>query len=79
MADRAVTVDGTRWSVSVLAERAPHGRCWRLVVGFRSPEPSSRSVWATYPSEFTSRSALFAQADRLSDDAIAGLLLQQLV
>ena len=79
MADRAVTVDGTRWSVSVLAERAPNGSCWRLVVGFRSPEPASRSVWATYPAEFTSRSALFAQADRLSEDAIAGLLQQQLV
>jgi len=79
MADRAVTVDGTRWSVSVLAERAPHGNSWRLVVGFRSPDPSKRSVWATWPSEFTSRSALFAQADRLSNDAIAGLLQQQLV
>jgi len=78
MADRAVTIDGTRWRVSLLAERIPHGSAWRLVVGFRSPDPDRRSVWATYPAEFSSRSALFAQADRLSDDAVANLLHQQL-
>lgn len=79
MPDRAVTIDGIRWSVSLLAEQIPHGRAWRLVLGFRSPEPSRRSVWATYPREFTSRSALYAQADRLTDEAVADLLQQQLV
>jgi hypothetical protein len=79
MPDRAVTIDGTRWSVSLLAERIPHGKAWRLVLGFRCPDPARRSVWATYPAEFSSRSALFAQADRLSDEAVASLLQQQLV
>lgn len=78
MSERAVTIDGTRWSVSVLAERIPQSSAWRLVMGFRSPESGRRSVYATYPTEFTSRSALFAQADRLSDEAVASLLQQQL-
>jgi hypothetical protein len=79
MPERAVTIDGIRWSVSLLAERIPHGSAWRLVLGFRSPDPARRSVWATYPKEFTSRSALFAQADRLSEEAMTNLLQQQLV
>jgi hypothetical protein len=79
MSDRAVTIDGIRWSVSLLAERVPHGSAWRLVLGFRSPDPAKRSVWATYPTEFSSRSALFAQADRLTDETVTDLLQQRLV
>ncbi|MEO8032412.1 MAG: hypothetical protein ABI765_16310 [Gemmatimonadota bacterium] len=78
MADRAVTVNGIRYSVAVMAERIPHGSAWRLVLGFRSSEPSRRSVWATYPAEFTSRATLYAQADRLSDEAMASLFPKQL-
>ena len=78
MADRAVTVNGIRYRVAVMAERIPHGSAWRLVLGFRSTEASRRSVWATYPAEFTSRSALYAQADRLSDETVANLFPKQM-
>jgi hypothetical protein len=78
MAFREVTLDGARWSVSLLAERSPQSSAWRMVFGFRSPAAQQRSIWATYPHEFASRSAVYAQAERLTDDTLAAVLAERI-
>ncbi|MEP6574655.1 MAG: hypothetical protein ABJD11_18285 [Gemmatimonadota bacterium] len=78
MAWREITVAETRWSVSPLAERAAHASAWRLVLAFRPVPMTRRSVCAPFPLESSSRSALFAQADRLSDDAIVATLADRI-
>jgi hypothetical protein len=76
---RVVDHDGRRWNVSLAAERSPSSSQWSLVFSFRPADPGQRSIWATYP-HFTSSSkaALFAQADRLSDRDLVELLAAQL-
>jgi len=78
MAWRVVEHDARRWNVSIAAERRANSPQWTLVFAFRPEDLGQRSVWATYPLSSTSRAALFAQADRLPDDAIAALLAAQL-
>ena len=78
MADREVMLGGTRWNVSLLAERLPRAGAWRLVLGFRPPESRRAQVWAAYPREFSSRAALYAKAERLSDQALADVLAERL-
>jgi hypothetical protein len=78
MAFRVVTLDGTRWSVSLVAERSPQSTVWRMVLGFRGPSAQQRSIWATYPHEFPSRSAVYAQAERLTDDTLAAVLAERI-
>ncbi|MEP7225844.1 MAG: hypothetical protein ABI785_00655 [Gemmatimonadales bacterium] len=67
-----------RWNVSIAAERRPSSSDWNLVFSFRAVDPGHRSVWATYPLSSSSKGALFAQADRVSNDDLVALLTQLL-
>jgi len=78
MAWRVVEHAARRWNVSIAAERRANSPQWTLVFAFRPVDQGQRSIWATYPLSSASRAALFAQADRIPDDAIAALLAAQL-
>jgi hypothetical protein len=67
-----------QWNVSMVAERRPDSPHWNLVFSFRPAEPGQRSVWGTYPLSSSSKAALFAQADRVSNDDLLALLTQLL-
>jgi hypothetical protein len=75
---RVVEHEARRWNVSIAAERRPNSPHWNLVFSFRPVDVGQRSIWATYPLTSTSRAALFAQADRIPDDALAALLAEHL-
>ena len=75
---RAVEHDDRRWNVSMAAERRANSSQWNLVFSFRPTEVGERSFWATYPLSSTSRSMLFAQAEKISDDALAAFLAEHL-
>ena len=74
---RVVEHGDRQWTVSVAAERRAHSAEWNLVFSFRGPGTEAQSVWVTYPLSSASKAALFAQADKLSDDAIAAALAQR--
>jgi hypothetical protein len=67
-----------RWNVSIAAERRPNSPHWNLVFSFRASDPGQRSVWGTYPLSSSSKAALFAQADRVSNDDLIALLAELL-
>ena len=78
MAWRVLEHADQRWNVSFAAERRPNSAQWNLVFSFRGTDPGQRSVWATYPLASSSKAALFAQADRISDADLIELLLERL-
>ena len=78
MAWRTVEHAGQTWNVSLAAERGPNSSQWNLVFSFRSTEPGQRSIWATHPLTSSSKAALFAQADRISNKDLLALLVTQL-
>jgi hypothetical protein len=78
MAWRVLDHDGRRWNVSIAAERTPNSSQWNLVFSFRPADPGQRSIWATYPLSASSKSALFAHADRISDKDLVELLAAKL-
>ena len=78
MAWRVVDHAERRWNVSMAAERRPNSPHWNLVFSFRTNDPGQRSVWATYPISSSSKAALFAQAERVSNDDLVTLLTQLL-
>jgi hypothetical protein len=75
---RVVEHGERRWNVTVAAERRANSAEWSLVFSFRCAEPVQRTLWATYPLSSSSKAALFAQAERLSTDALAAFLAEQL-
>jgi hypothetical protein len=78
MAWRVLEHAEQRWSVSIAAERRPNSPQWHLVFSFRGTDPGQRSVWAAHPMSSSSKSALFAQADRISNDDLIALLVSRL-
>jgi hypothetical protein len=78
MAWRVLDHADQRWNVSIAAERRPNSPQWNLVFSFRGSEPGQGSVWAPYPLSSSSKSALFAQADRISNDDLIALLVSRL-
>jgi hypothetical protein len=78
MAWRVLEHAGQRWNVSLAAERRPNSPQWNLVVSFRPTSPGQRSVWATHPLSSSSKAALFAQAERISNQDLTALLAAQL-
>jgi hypothetical protein len=78
MAWRVLEHADQRWNVSIAAERQPNSPHWNLVFSFRPADLGQRSVWATYPLSSSSKAALFAQADRVSNDDLVALLRQLL-
>jgi hypothetical protein len=75
---RVVEHGDRRWNVSVAAERRAHSAEWNLVFSFRCASAEGQSVWVTYPLSSASKAALFAQADKLSNDALAAALAERL-
>jgi hypothetical protein len=78
MAWRVLEHAGRHWNVSLAAERRPSSSQWSLVFSFRAVDPDQRSIWAEYPLSSTSKAALFAQADRISNQDLIALLVAQL-
>jgi hypothetical protein len=78
MAWRVVDHAERSWTVSMAAERRPNSPHWNLVFSFRPTDPGQRSVWGMYPISSSSKAALFAQAERVSNDDLVTLLSQLL-
>ena len=78
MAWRVVEHGNRRWSVTVAAERRPNSAQWNLVFSFRCTSVERQSFWATYPLSSSSKAALFAQAEKLSNEALTALLSEHL-
>jgi hypothetical protein len=78
MAWRVVAHGDTVWKVAVAAERAPQTSAWRLVLSFRSAGPQRTSFWTPYPLVSASKSALFAQAEQISNDKLTAVLADHL-
>lgn len=74
MAWRVVDHGDRRWNVTVAAERRANSAQWNLVFSFRCAGTERSSLWASYPMSSSSKAALFAQAEKLSDDALTALL-----
>ena len=75
---RVVEHGDRHWNVSVAAERRAHSAEWSLVFSFKCPGADAPSVWVTYPLSSASKAALFAQADKLSNDALTAALAERL-
>jgi hypothetical protein len=78
MAWRVLEHDGRQWNVSLAAERRPNSPHWNLVFSFRPLDPGQRSIWAPYDLSSSSKAALFAQADRISNQDLIALLAARL-
>jgi hypothetical protein len=78
MAWRVLEHAGRMWNVSLAAERQPSSSQWNLVFSFRSTDADKRLVWVTYPLSSSSKAALFAQADRISNRDLVELLAAKL-
>lgn len=73
---KEVQVGAVRWTVSPVVERVANAHAWRLVLNCRSTGDSARIVWATTSLQSSSRSDLYAQADRLSDARVAAVVAE---
>jgi hypothetical protein len=78
MAWRVVEHGDRRWNVTIAAERRANSAQWNLVFSFRCASAERQAFWATYPISSSSKAALFAQAEKLSDDTLAAFLSEQL-
>jgi hypothetical protein len=78
MAWRVLEHDGRQWNVSLAAERTPNSSQWNLVFSFRTVDEGRRSIWVQYPLSASSKAALYAQADRISDRDLVALLAAKL-
>lgn len=74
MAWREVTVGETKWAVAPVAERVANTHAWRLVLSCRCAGEIRRPLWAATGLQSSSRSDLYAQADRLSDARVAAVV-----
>ena len=77
MAWRVVEHADRQWQVTIAAERRAHATQWTLVFSFRAVPPE-RTFWVTYPLTSVSRAALFAQAERISNEDLAAILAEHL-
>ncbi|HTS90295.1 MAG TPA: hypothetical protein VMG41_17530 [Gemmatimonadales bacterium] len=78
MAWREVTIGDTRWFVAPVAERVANTHGWRLMLSCREAGAGRGPMWASTGLRSSSRSDLYAQADRLSDDKVAAVLVKHL-
>jgi hypothetical protein len=74
MAWREVQVGPTRWLVAPVAERVANATAWRLVLSCRATSDARQPVYAPTGLQSSSRTDLYAQADRLSDARVAAAL-----
>lgn len=75
---RVINTEDEVWYVRPAAERRANNKLWQLTLSFRSENPTRepRAFWASYPLESESKSALFNQADRITDDTLREVLSQ---
>lgn len=75
---RVIDRDGEVWHVQPAAERRAHQTVWHLMLSFRAvgSAENPRKFWASFPLESTSKSSLFIQAEKISDEALHDLLCQ---
>lgn len=80
MAWRVIATDGEVWHVQAAAERRANTQLWQLTLSFRTAgtERQPRTFWAPYPLESVSKSSLFLQADRITDEALREVLEQHI-
>lgn len=80
MAWRVIATDTEVWHVQAAAERRASGQLWQLMLSFRAATTGQprRNFWAPYPLESVSKSSLFLQADRITDDALREVLQQHI-
>ena len=78
MSWREITIGEVRWSVAPVAERVANTHAWRLMLSCRVPGQTKSPVWAATGLQSSSRSDLYAQADRLSDDKVAAVVARHL-
>lgn len=78
MAWRVVEFGDTVWNVTCAAERRAQNATWQLVLSFRSSHTPRSAFWAAYPLESSSKSGLFAQAERIPHDRLAAVLAEHL-
>ena len=76
MAWKEVQVGDIVWTVSPVVERVAHAHSWRLVLNCRSGNGAGRTIWAATTLQSSSRSDLYAQADRLSDARVAAVVAE---
>jgi hypothetical protein len=80
MAWRVIAYGDKVWNVDALAERPADSHAWHLRLSFRvsSGRMQEPALWTDYPLAASSRSALFLQAERIPDTALARLLAERL-
>lgn len=81
---RVIAHGGQVWHVDAIAERRPNTESWQLALSFRAAGSDrakgdrGQSIWTLYPLEAASKSSLFIQAERISDDALSQVLAERL-
>ena len=78
MAWRVIDAAGEVWHVQPAAERRANAALWQLIFSFRAASAVRRAFWAPFPIESTSKSSLFHQAERVSDDRLREVITQHL-
>ena len=80
MAWRVIATEGQVWHVQAAAERRANVQLWQLMLSFRAAnaDREPRTFWAPYPLESVSKSSLFLQADRITDEALRAVLEQHI-
>ncbi|MBA3659485.1 MAG: hypothetical protein H0W67_07800 [Gemmatimonadales bacterium] len=75
---RVIEHEGRSWQVSMAAERRASVAAWSLVFSFRPAGVTGQTIWVTHEFSSPSKGALFAYAERISDDTLASILGAQL-
>jgi hypothetical protein len=78
MAWRVVEHADRRWHVTIAAERRANAAHWTLVFSFRAVPPEQPTFWVTHPLTSLSRAALFAQAERMTNEDLAAILAEHI-
>ncbi len=78
MAWRKIDQDGVIWNVQAAAEWKANAKYWRLMLSFRPADKDQprRAIWTAAPIESDSKSSLFQEAERLTDEALREMLVQ---
>ncbi len=76
MAWREIIIGDVLYTVSPVAERVPNSHAWRLVLNCRNGGDRKAQLWAATSLQSSSRSDLYAQADRLSDSRLKAVVTE---
>ena len=78
MAWRTVEFAESVWHVTYAAERRANSSAWQLILSFRTAAGPKSSFWAPYPLESSSKSSLFAMAERIPHDRLTEVLAEHM-